>query len=218
MQVPIPFPFQNEYDTDQSDSGSTQFPAFKLRESQRIEFSEQGEHDNTHQPLCFRCFRLISTLTPRSTLAPASGCAITLMLQEKDGFDGGRAAVEWGLILGRIGRRARFMSVEELAMQLPRLEMLRLMESQWVDLSQAGDGGDSPALHEVALRETERRVSSGEEEVLDWEQAKRWLRRSWMKIRISASALVDNAWWCSEVHSTIDPTFHRSAPASDRKS
>lgn len=70
------------------------------------------------------------------------------------------------------------MSVEELVMQLPRLEKLRLMESLWVDLSQAGEGVDSPAWHEEVLRETERRVISGEEEVLDWEEAKRRFRRA----------------------------------------
>lgn len=63
-------------------------------------------------------------------------------------------------------------------MQLPRLEKLRLMESLWVDLSQAGDGVDSPAWHEAVLRETEQRVVSGEEEVMAWDEAKRRFRRS----------------------------------------
>lgn len=70
------------------------------------------------------------------------------------------------------------MSVEELVMQLPRPEKLRLMESLWVDLSQAGDGVDSPGWHEVVLRETEGRMESGEEQVLDWDEAKRRLRRA----------------------------------------
>jgi len=70
------------------------------------------------------------------------------------------------------------MSVEELVMQLSRLEKLRLMESLWIDLSRVGDGVDSPPWHEAALWETERRVTSGEEEVLDWEEAKRRIRRS----------------------------------------
>lgn len=61
------------------------------------------------------------------------------------------------------------MSVEEMVMRLPRLEKLRLMESLWVDLSEAGDGVDSPGWHKEALRETERRVVSGGEEVLDWD-------------------------------------------------
>jgi hypothetical protein len=41
---------------------------------------EQDVHGNTHSPLCYPCSQLISTLTPRSTLAPASGCAITLTI------------------------------------------------------------------------------------------------------------------------------------------
>jgi hypothetical protein len=61
-------------------------------------------------------------------------------------------------------------------MQLPRPEKLRLMESLWVELRQAGDGVDSPSWHEAALRETERRMRSGEEQVFDREEAKRRLR------------------------------------------
>ena len=50
------------------------------------------------------------------------------------------------------------------------------MESLWVDLNQAGEEVESPAWHEAVLRETERRVAAGEEEMLDWEEAKRRLR------------------------------------------
>jgi len=69
------------------------------------------------------------------------------------------------------------MSVEELVMQLPRPEKLRLMESLWVDLSNDPDGVESPGWHEGVLRDTERRMESGEEQVLDWDEAKRSLRR-----------------------------------------
>ncbi len=61
-------------------------------------------------------------------------------------------------------------------MHLPRREKLQLMESLWVDLNQAEVEVESPAWHEAALRETERRVAVGEEEMLDWEEAKRRLR------------------------------------------
>ncbi len=63
-------------------------------------------------------------------------------------------------------------------MQLPRPEKLRLMESLWIDLSQDEDGVDSPGWHEAVLGETERRRESGEEQVFDWDEAKRRLRRS----------------------------------------
>ncbi len=61
-------------------------------------------------------------------------------------------------------------------MHLPRREKLQLMESLWVDLNQAEVEVESPAWHEAVLRETERRVAVGEEEMLDWEEAKRRLR------------------------------------------
>jgi hypothetical protein len=36
---------------------------------------------------------------------------------------------------------------------------------------------DSPSWHEAVLRETEQRVASGEEAPLEWEAAKRHLRK-----------------------------------------
>jgi hypothetical protein len=68
------------------------------------------------------------------------------------------------------------VSVKDLVMHLPRQEKLQLMESLWIDLNQAGEEVDSPVWHEAALRETERRLAAGEEELLDWEEAKRRLR------------------------------------------
>lgn len=69
------------------------------------------------------------------------------------------------------------MSVEELVLQLPRLEKLRLMETLWSDLNRGGDELDSPDWHAAALRETEERLLSGEERVLDWDDTKRRIRR-----------------------------------------
>ena len=69
------------------------------------------------------------------------------------------------------------MSVQELALRLPRVEKLRLMEALWDDLSHEGEEVDSPSWHEAVLKETEQRVASGEETPLDWVAAKRHLRR-----------------------------------------
>lgn len=69
------------------------------------------------------------------------------------------------------------MSIQELAMRLPRVEKLRLMEALWDDLSHEDVEVDSPSWHEVVLRETEQRVASGKETPLDWDAAKRHLRR-----------------------------------------
>ena len=69
------------------------------------------------------------------------------------------------------------MSVQELAMRLPRVEKLRLMEALWDDLSHEAAAVDSPSWHEAVLRETAERVGSGDEVPLDWDAAKRHLRR-----------------------------------------
>jgi hypothetical protein len=69
-----------------------------------------------------------------------------------------------------------WMSVEELVMQLPRAEKLRLMEALWANLSDSDEAFDSPDWHEHVLRETDERVRSGSEPILDWEEAKRRLK------------------------------------------
>ncbi len=63
-----------------------------------------------------------------------------------------------------------------MALKLPRVDKLRLMEALWDDLSHRGVEVDSPDWHEAVLRETEKRVASGEETPLDWGAAKRHLR------------------------------------------
>lgn len=67
------------------------------------------------------------------------------------------------------------MSVEELALRLPRAEKLRLMEALWCDLSQEPDTFESPSWHETALKETEARLAEGSEAVFDWHEAKKIL-------------------------------------------
>ena len=62
--------------------------------------------------------------------------------------------------------------------QMPRLEKLKLMESLWADLSRDDGELDSPAWHAGALRETAERRARGQEETLDWEQAKAKLRKA----------------------------------------
>jgi hypothetical protein len=61
--------------------------------------------------------------------------------------------------------------------QLSRIEKLKLMEALWEDLSCPADKYKSPAWHEQELANTERRLAEGNEEVLDWESAKKALRR-----------------------------------------
>jgi len=51
------------------------------------------------------------------------------------------------------------------------------MELLWDDLSQDEARLESPAWHETALVETQQRLANGQEQVLDWEQAKAELRK-----------------------------------------
>lgn len=61
--------------------------------------------------------------------------------------------------------------------KLPRAQKLRLMETLWEELSRPDTDFDSPAWHGKALAETERRFVEGKEQVLDWETAKKKLRK-----------------------------------------
>lgn len=68
------------------------------------------------------------------------------------------------------------MSVFEQIMVMPRSEKLRLMEALWADLSMDEEEFHSPTWHEDELRATEARLASGEEQQMDWDEAKRQLR------------------------------------------
>ena len=61
--------------------------------------------------------------------------------------------------------------------RLSHIEKLKVMEALWKDLSDEEEKYDSPALHEDALKETENRMNSGIEEIVDWDIAKKNLRK-----------------------------------------
>ena len=61
--------------------------------------------------------------------------------------------------------------------QLSREEKLRVMEAIWEDLSSEEQSLQSPAWHKSALQETEQRVHSGHEQILDWKEAKKELQK-----------------------------------------
>lgn len=61
--------------------------------------------------------------------------------------------------------------------QLTHKEKLMAMEAIWEDLSASPEGIESPGWHRDALRETEARAADGLEEPVDWEIAKRQLRK-----------------------------------------
>ena len=61
--------------------------------------------------------------------------------------------------------------------QLTHKEKLMTMEAIWDDLSASQEGIESPEWQQDALRETEARAAAGMEEPMDWEVAKRQLRK-----------------------------------------
>jgi len=61
--------------------------------------------------------------------------------------------------------------------QMTLAEKLQAMEVLWADLSERAADEAVPAWHAVVLAERERRLAAGEERVLDWDEAKRQLRR-----------------------------------------
>ena len=60
---------------------------------------------------------------------------------------------------------------------LSREEKLRVMEAIWEDLSREEEQVESPDWHREALEETDRRLKSGQESVVDWHDAKKKLRK-----------------------------------------
>lgn len=56
-------------------------------------------------------------------------------------------------------------------------EKLRLMEAIWADLSRDESQIESPKWHGAVLREREEGVESGAEKFVDWETAKKDLRK-----------------------------------------
>ncbi len=63
--------------------------------------------------------------------------------------------------------------------QLSYLDKLRVMEALWKDLSSDEEKYDSPVWHASALDETEKRMNAGIEKVVDWDTAKKNLRKKY---------------------------------------
>jgi putative addiction module component (TIGR02574 family) len=67
------------------------------------------------------------------------------------------------------------MSIAELR-QLPPTEKLKIIEALWGDIA-AEDSFESPDWHGEELRKTQAELAAGRVEALDWEIAKKELRR-----------------------------------------
>jgi len=68
------------------------------------------------------------------------------------------------------------MSIDVLR-KLPPSEKLKIIEVLWGDLAAEEELFESPAWHEEELKKTEGEYASGQLEVIDWEEAKRELRK-----------------------------------------
>ena len=68
------------------------------------------------------------------------------------------------------------MTIAELH-KLPSVEKLKIIEALWGDLASDDEVFTSPAWHEEALRMTEADFAAGQVEIVDWEDAKRELRK-----------------------------------------
>ena len=60
---------------------------------------------------------------------------------------------------------------------LSREEKLRVMEAIWEDLATDDEMVESPTWHQQALQETESRLSSGQEKIINWQDTKKELRK-----------------------------------------
>ncbi|HNS20710.1 MAG TPA: addiction module protein [Sedimentisphaerales bacterium] len=61
--------------------------------------------------------------------------------------------------------------------RLSREEKLRVMEAIWEDLSRDTAQVESPDWHREVLEETDRRLGAGQEPLVDWQDAKKRLRK-----------------------------------------
>ena len=61
--------------------------------------------------------------------------------------------------------------------QMSRAEKVMALEALWEDLSRNEAEVESPGWHQAELAATEQREKSGEEKFVDWELAKKQLRK-----------------------------------------
>jgi hypothetical protein len=61
--------------------------------------------------------------------------------------------------------------------EMSRAEKIMALEALWEDLSRDEAEFESPSWHQDELAATEARVKSGKEQPVDWEHAKKQLRK-----------------------------------------
>ena len=60
---------------------------------------------------------------------------------------------------------------------LPKIEKIKIMEFIWEELTSKEGEFEPPSWHEKALSDTEKRMKIGKEEIMDWDEAKKKLRK-----------------------------------------
>ena len=68
------------------------------------------------------------------------------------------------------------MSIAELRL-LPNSEKLRIIETLWADISSDEASFESPSWHADELKETEDDLAAGRVTAVDWDDAKKSLRK-----------------------------------------
>lgn len=61
--------------------------------------------------------------------------------------------------------------------QLSFAQKLDLMEALWADLTRDEKKLESPAWHEIVLKDREEALAAGKVTISDWEQAKKRIKR-----------------------------------------
>ena len=61
--------------------------------------------------------------------------------------------------------------------RMSKEEKLIIMEKIWEDLSKDDTDLKSPSWHQRELQKTEERFCAGKEKIMDWEEAKKELRK-----------------------------------------
>lgn len=62
--------------------------------------------------------------------------------------------------------------------QLPFREKLRVMEAIWDDISREEENLETPQWHKETLDERERLTTEGKAQFLNWEEAKRQIKKA----------------------------------------
>ena len=70
------------------------------------------------------------------------------------------------------------MSVTLQVDQLSIKEKISIMEALWDDLCQKPEDISSPAWHHKVLEQREKEIIDGSDSFIDWEEAKRGIRKS----------------------------------------